>query len=301
MINQYNGEHSSQQFTDNSHRQKSGEDKMAQTPDYGNLGLNKVVNSLNQSATAIKAATQKLPSKIRSSLDEFLNEDDISVNYSTNTDTQDDQEFNQFVSEEQHKLVSEQVVRPNRPTTDSNMVDLQTKIMELERKLNEVSEIRIESSRESEKNLGLYQLRTTLKTLDLDESIIRTISKKAQFELNATDLMDQDVVFEYALRELHNIVTVAMPLYSKTDLQHKSVFTIVLSEVASGQTSMVYKLAATTKNSVVITFDPNKNSEELNFTSTMLGLEKKKANTLAELMTYCRQYENWHDGCLQHR
>jgi flagellar biosynthesis protein FlhF len=301
MINQYNGEGVSQSYK----AQNSGEREMSQTPNYGNLGLNKVVHSLNQSATAIKTATQKLPSKIRSSLDEFLTEDDMTAehdSYDTQSySSQDESDFDQFVKSHQATTPTEpKITRKTTPVQTNvnsasaqDVSELQSKILELEKKLNEVAENRPDqTAKNPEKNLGLFQLRTTLKTLDIDESIIRMISKKAQFELTPTDLMDQDVVFEYALRELHNMVMVAMPLYSKTEMQNKSVFTVVISEVASGQTSMVYKLAATTKNAVVITFDSNKKSEELNFTSTMLGLEKKRANSLAELMTFCRQFEN---------
>jgi len=304
MINQYNGEGVSQSYKE----QNSGEREMSQTPNYGNLGLNKMVHSLNQSASAIKTATQKLPSKIRSSLDEFLTEDnmtdDLESNETQRYGSQDESDFDQFVkshqastptsTQAQASTESKITRKPSQASAAGYEVsELQNKIIELEKKLNEFAENRPDqTSKNPEKNLGLFQLRTTLKTLDLDESIIRMISKKAQFELTPNDLMDQDIVFEFALRELHNMVMVSMPLYSKTEMQNKSVFTIIISEVASGQTSMVYKLAATTKNSVVITFDTNKKSEELNFTSTMLGLEKTKASSLAELMTLCRQYEN---------
>jgi flagellar biosynthesis protein FlhF len=299
MINQYNGEGVSQSYK----AQTSGESEMSQTPNYGNLGLNKMVSSLNQSATAIKAATQKLPSKIRSSLDEFLTEDDM-INGNENDQsqyhaTQDESDFNQFVKSHQAPTSQIQTEKKNvrkevnTSVSKHEVSELQNKILELEKKLTEVVENRQDQQVNSpEKNLGLLQLRTTLKTLDLDESIIRMISKKAQFELTPTDLMDQDIVFEFALKELHSMVMVSDPLYAKNDMQNKNVITVVLSEVASGQTSMVYKLAATTKNAVVITFDPNKKAEELSFTSTMLGLENKRANSLAEVMTFCRQCES---------
>ena len=64
---------------------------------------------------------------------------------------------------------------------------------------------------------GLIGLRSTLRTLDLSEPIIQRIIKKATFELTQEDIEDADLIYDFALREISEMVNVDMPLFSKTN------------------------------------------------------------------------------------
>lgn len=278
MIKHYNGD-----------REMS--DAKSNAGGYGSLGLNKMVTSLNAKANDIKEFTQKTSSRVRSSLDEFLSDDveseveENSIQQLDSVDLYADQDDDY----DDYNAIERSIAAPSVSNTVNSelksLVELQQqKIQELEKKFADIESRNIDERKQS----GLYQLRTTLKTLDLDENIILKIIKKAQFELSKNDIEDQDIIFEFALRELHNMINVSMPQYADRNIKDTT-FTILISEVATGQTTMALKLAAAQDNAVVLSFDPTGQSKPLDFSSKMLGVEVEKVSTIAQAVSFCRK------------
>src|SRR5690606_31741669 len=122
----------------------------------------------------------------------------------------------------------------------------------------------------------------TLRSLDINETYIQTLIKKGLFELTDTDVENADVVFEFALREMMNTVSTAMPLFSSTDNKKQPVITVFLSEMSCGQTSMVQKIGAMKPDSVIIknsvtTINP-KTTPPTPFAEKIFGLNVVKTN-----------------------
>jgi len=252
---------------------------------YGSLGLNKTVNS-----------TKNIASNIKNGLDEFL-----SLGEKENNSSAPDFDF----EEEMHRTPTpkpmarpsarveakyEAPVTENRPSRVSDeMMDKQrNKIEELEKKLYELSK-NFERIHKKEP-IGIYQLRTTLRSLDINEVYIQELIKKGLFELTETDAENADVVFEFALREMMNVVKTEMPLFSSTDAAKNPVITIFLSEASSGQSSMVQKIAAMKKDSVIIRNTNSINGgKKTSFTEKIFDLNIVKTSTIAEMVSECRK------------
>ena len=86
-----------------------------------------------------------------------------------------------------------------------------TKIDDLEKKLFELT--RSFERFHKKEPIGIYQLRTTLRSLDINEIYIQQLIKKGLFELTDSDVENADIVFEFALREMMTTVSTAMPLF----------------------------------------------------------------------------------------
>lgn len=237
------------------------------TNSYGNLGLNKVVNSVT-----------KASSKIKSSLDDFLSleekptfhEEEVQPIYE---DTLDSSQASNF--ELRHELKQQK-----------NQIEfLEQKLHELTQNLDSR-----ERSNTSEDYKGLSSLRMRLKTLELDEKIIQTILKKAHFELSKEELRSEEVVYEFALRELTNLIHVEMPLFSKVDLQKKPVVTVLLSEASCGQGNFSLKIANMMKGASIIRFRPDEDMGRPNhMAKDFFGIQIYNARSLQELLSLAKQ------------
>lgn len=303
MINKYNGE-------------KEVKKAPGAANGYGNLGLNKVVSQVTKSTDTIKGATAKTASRIKTSLDEFLSmepaqEETVDVSSLNETSTFENElnesiniedfssqqeTYNAYQQEEElsqedyvKREVSRSLPRSHREEElASSIKSQQQKIEQLENQLFELTRSIQNSSQEDDKS-EIYELRRTLKTLDLDESIIQRIIKKASFELSKEELNDQDSLFEFALRELNASIRVGHPLFSKLNKNNEAIFTVLVSEVSSGQTSMAYKLAKLASNSLVITYNKNQSEPTNDFAVKMLDINVVNATSISEIITYCRK------------
>jgi flagellar biosynthesis protein FlhF len=299
MINKYNG---NDDMVNESKREVKTPPRA--TSGYGGLGLNKVVSSISKSGEVIKDATTKTSNKIRASLDEFLSAEDVEQRPVANVvSSQFEQELNETMNLEETMTLDDSYGRDTIATEvqsslprshreeelSSSLKSQQQKIETLENQLFELTKA-IHTTHQNEQEDETYQLRKTLKTLDIDEVIIQRILKKASFELSREDLCDQDILFEFALRELNSSIRVGMPLFSKATVQNESVFTVLLSEVSSGQTSMALKLGRLCEDSIVITYNKNNIGEENNcFAIKMLNLNVVNATSISEIISLCRQ------------
>lgn len=274
---------------------------------YGGLGLNKVVNSVS-----------KAGSKFKNSLDDFL-----ATAEENQEEEQTQNNFQSFMPErlqqnnrpertsniinEAFSDVYEEEISYEEPTINHDRYQSQAsselalemkqqikhqqnQIELLERKLNELAQNLTVSHAHSGEHEGIKSLRMTLKTLDLNDKIILDITKKANFELTSEDLEDADVVYDFALRELNNSITTAMPLFSEARVQDKPVVTTLISETAAGQSSMALKLAVLKEDARVIQFRTQGIDKVNNeFAAQVFKLDIVVVDSLAHLMSESRK------------
>jgi flagellar biosynthesis protein FlhF len=251
--------------------QKSNATNNSSTP-YGGMGLNRQVKTVKDMGT-----------KLRSSLDDFLSAPEpVAVEEMrpepmrrpTPAATQNVGVDN-FVDND-----------PMLMEADSSLVDLQKKkIDDLERKLYELTQS-VERLDQKEP-IGIYELRTTLRSLDISDTYIQNLVKKLIFELDEDQNSDSDMVFEFALREMIKSINVEMPLFSTIDEESNPAITVLVSDNSSGQTSMLQKIAALKEDAVLI-----RNSEfdkSGSFAEKVFGLNVIQTNGIAEIVGECRK------------
>lgn len=167
-------------------------------------------------------------------------------------------------------------------TTQHKMELLEQKIMELsqnyqfnQKHLNEAK--------------GIFQLRTTLKTLDVDEAHILELIKKANYELSKEDLENPDVIFEFALQEMASSINTAIPLFAKIETG-EPVVTVLVSEAASGQSTMGTKIAVLKKDVVLIQYSQDaQNNASTDFAAQVFGIKVEKVQNFSEVVGLSRK------------
>lgn len=167
-------------------------------------------------------------------------------------------------------------------TTQHKMELLEQKIMELsqnyqfnQKHLNEAK--------------GIFQLRTTLKTLDVDEAHILELIKKANYELSKPDLENPDVIFEFALQEMASSINTAIPMFAKIE-NGEPVVTVLVSEAASGQSTMGTKIAVLKKDVVLVQYSQDGlNTTSSDFAAQVFGIKVEKVQSFSEVVGLCRK------------
>lgn len=165
----------------------------------------------------------------------------------------------------------------------------QHKVELLEQKILELSQNYHFNQKHLNEAKGVFQLRTTLKTLDVDESHILDLIKKANYELSKEDLENADVLFEFALREMAGSIHTAIPLFAKVDTG-EPVVTVLVSEAASGQSSMGTKIAVLKKDVVLIQYSQDaQNSNSTDFAAQVFGIRVEKVQSYSEVVGLTRK------------
>ncbi|EQC47484.1 GTPase [Bacteriovorax sp. Seq25_V] len=274
---------------------------------YGKVALNKPVatSAPEMTSSLDHFLSEDTPTKNSvKSFDDFLSERDgaldeeIKIDYSSNyeqTHAQDMEEEEddfeeiyqpQQQSQTQNRAETRIVSTPDR-TYDAQIEAQKSKIDELEKKLFELTR-NVQSFNKPEA-LGIQELMSSLRSLDIEDTFIQKVVRKAHFELSATDKEDADVVFDFALREMLSEINVQMPLFSSVDNAEKKVVTVVISDVTSGQSTMLRKIASLKKDSVIVR---NKGSEEFKegetFSEKFFGIETKVCKTISEIVAATR-------------
>lgn len=144
-------------------------------------------------------------------------------------------------------------------------------------------------SLERKEPTGVYQLRTTLRSLDIADKYIQQLIRKTAFDLSDEERQNSDIVFEYALREMVEKIRTDMPLFSKVNEEETPVITVLLSEISSGQTSMVLKLGALKPDAVLIQKQKKNQGENIQFYEKLFGLKVVRCETGAEVVAECRK------------
>lgn len=256
---------------------------------YTNLGLNKQVQSLKD-----------MGSRVRNSLDDFLS-GDAQDHFDGNEGLalgQRPEVLNipsgatQQVRQEEVYVAPVQEQRREAPQAQAGLnneaqeviQDQRRKIDALEKKLYELTKsVERIDKREPE---GIFQLRTTLRSLSIAEHTVNELLRKAMFELKESELQDPDVVFEFTLREMLERVPTAMPKFSNLDGSETPFLTVLVSDNSCGQTSMLYKLGALRKGSVLVQYQPGKSKT---FTETMFDLQVEKVTTIPDIISCIRK------------
>ncbi len=261
---------------------------------YGSVALNRQVSST-------KGIASQLKSGIRDSLDDFLSLGEKDTKNSRTSEFNFDEEIEASkpipTPNRREPVASRAQIASSSSTSSSRLVGdemfekQKNKIDDLEKKLFELT--RSFERINKKEATGIYQLRTTLRSLDINEAYIQQLIKKGLFELTESEVENSDVVFEFALREMMNVVSTALPLFSSAtsskDAQKNPVITVFLSEKSCGQTSMVQKIGALKKDSVIIKNINSVNDQKSNFTEKIFGLQIIRASGIAEIVSECRK------------
>ena len=294
---------------------------------YGSLGLNKVVNTLQKGQASLGDFTNKTSSMIKNSLDDFLTTGEEESNF--DIDSADEEtpvtfkvnNNNRGKYSEPPAPQREQIqVRRDRPVEDS--VDInprresqaqpqapaqssvsreaynelkqelrttQHRMELLEQKLLEMSQNYQFNQKHLNEAKGIFQLRTTLKTLDVDEAHILELIKKANYELSKADLENPDVIFEFALKEMASSINTGIPLFAKIE-NGDPVVSVLVSEAASGQSTMGTKIAVLKKDVVLIQYSQDaQNNASTDFAAQVFGIKVEKVQNFSEVVGLCRK------------
>jgi flagellar biosynthesis protein FlhF len=266
---------------------------------YGQMGLNRVVNQIARGTAEIAGAAKNTSQVLKRGLDDFLsNDQDLEME----DDALEDEPViprarpNARATSSQQAPVQAQ--HPEQPATMSReMKELvnelrqelrtqQHKIDSLEKKIHELNPSGLSSANSDAR--GVHQLRTSLKALEVDESIVLDLLRKATYELSKEDLENPDVVFEFALKEMTQSVHVSMPLFST--VQGEPVITILLSEAAAGQSSMSMKIAVLKNDVEIIQYSTEGSAQgTADFAAQVFGLKIHKPQNPAEIIQLCRK------------
>lgn len=303
MINSYSGPHDAT-INDVSMPKTSGRG-------YGSMGLNKKVSTLKDDKKA----------DITSGLDAFLNKgndfddrsfiDTLEEKKVTDLETDIDSTLIDMYSAE-HSIMNEDIVHKEVKRSNTNddfksQLDLsnqyadqkevqarlddghEDRIKTLEDKLEELS-LGIKGLERSEPK-GIYGLRSTLKSLGIEENYIRMIISKSLFELSEDDLEDADSTIEFALEYMLKHVKCELPLFTSSNSNIISTITIMLSDGCSGQSSMTLKLASMKNNSIVIRANMGAANPliEDSFTEKILSISTVNVSSMTELVSECRK------------
>lgn len=283
---------------------------------YGNIGLNKVVNTLAKGSASLADMTSKTSSIIKNSLDDFLteeNDSDSDFGFDSEEDSYVEpvrtsgkySEPPQSRSQPRMQAYEDSVETPRTvapPEQRSNNVSreaynelkmelrtTQHKLELLEQKIGELSQNHQFNQRHLNEAKGVYQLRTTLRTLDVSEAHILELIKKANYELSKEDLENPDIVFEFALQDMASSIHTEIPLFAKID-NESPVITVLLSEAASGQSTMGTKIAVLKKDVVLVQYSQDaQNNASTDFAAQVFGIRVEKVQNFSEVVGICRK------------
>jgi flagellar biosynthesis protein FlhF len=281
---------------------------------YGSMGLNRVVNTLAKGSAGLADMTSKTSSLIKSSLDDFLTDseesgfdidsaDDIPVRPSQNSGKyseppQSRQPGKKFVEETHEEVRAPQASQAapsnsvSREVYSELKLELKTtqhKLELLEQKILELSQNYQFNQKHLNEAKGIFQLRTTLKTLDVNEAHILELIKKASYQLSKEDLENPDVIFEFALQEMASSINTGIPLFAKIE-NGEPVVTLLVSEAASGQSTMGTKIAVLKKDVVLIQYSQDaQNNASTDFAAQVFGIKVEKVQNFSEVVGLCRK------------
>jgi flagellar biosynthesis GTPase FlhF len=132
------------------------------------------------------------------------------------------------------------------------------------------------------------ELRQILRSFDLSEGIISSVLRKAQFELSEDELNNEDILYDLTLREIGEYITVRPASFSLSENLNEANITVLVSEGASGQSSMAQKLVKMCPNSTLIEFSNNRNNSK-SFVSSFLEIDYFHCDSLQLLSSKVRE------------
>lgn len=262
---------------------------------YGNMGLNKVVKTVSKASNKIKnslddfLAMEDEPRNIEKS---YIEEQTTQTNPASELSSEEIEQYRAELNDYHQRQEAKEISHTNEVSVEFQQ-QLKTQnhqIALLEEKLFELTQKLSEKSPEDSGPKGVMALRTTLRSLELSEVIVQSIIKKALFELEREALDDADILYEFALREINEMVNVKMPLFSDSESKDQQVVTVLLSESSAGQSSMAMKVAMMQKNIRVIRLRENEHtSQNSDFVAKIFNLDLVCVQNLSLLMTEAKK------------
>ncbi|MGI4991659.1 hypothetical protein ACRXCV_03480 [Halobacteriovorax sp. GFR7] len=283
----------------NSHDQNTnGQSQANSLNGYGSLGLNRKVSAVEENS-----------SQANSGLDDFLNSIDREE-VKKATANAESEHFNDFLNgdfsleeEIQEEVIVErpqvQQARPVQPqsyheTRANNeevnelMETQRNKIDELEKKIFELTQS--VQGMTKPQALGVKEMVTIFRSLDIEERYIQKVVRKANFELSDEEKENPDTVFEFALKEMMGEVRTAMPLFSSVDNEESKTVTVIISDASCGQSSMLTKLSALKQDSVIIRNKANTGfKDNTSFSEKFFNVESNICESISEIVAQTRK------------
>lgn len=253
---------------------------------YGNLGLNKTVKMLNP-LEAEKSSSRK--ANRGSGLDDFLNvppSEEEEEPYDSQPPLKEELPRNvrQFNPQQANNARSTSSTASSSHTdenTQKRIDDLELKLFELGKSIERFDQ------REAQ---GIYSLRVSLRSLNINEKYVQKILRKALFDLKREEQENPEVALDYALKDMINVIKVESALFAKPETSGRPVITVLLSEVASGQSSMMLKLGALKRDSVLIKSSINsQENQEESFTEKIFGMNIIRVKGIAAIVAETRK------------
>lgn len=294
---------------------------------YGSMGLNKVVNTIAKGSTSLSDITTKTSSMIKNSLDDFLTDGEESgfdIDSADEVPQARSANRGKYAEPPQAPQAPRQSRPAQRPASSEDTVEIsrsareaapapqpapqqgvvsreaynelklelrttQNKLELLEQKILELAQNYQFNQKHLNEAKGIFQLRTTLKTLDVDEAHILELIKKATYEFSKEDLENPDVIFEFALQEMASSINTAIPLFARIETG-EPVITVLVSEAASGQSTMGTKIAVLKKDVVLIQYSQDaQNNQSTDFAAQVFGIKVEKVQNFSEVVGLCRK------------
>ncbi len=232
---------------------------------YANLGLNRSL----QKPTQINESHSK---SWDSELDSFLSSKQTGSSNKNTTQQQEIPVRESFYDTDELNLLKKknELLEQKVNQSNENYQELKAKYQELESFLSL-------HTLDEQKQSALGRLRTTLKTLDLDEIIIKKIIDKAQLDFKDDQLQNDDLICDYALSFLEKMIHI------REDVKQVPV-TVLISEGSCGQSSLACKLAAKSDKKMAIVKLAAKNLEQFDIAGDFLQIDITTANKVQEAL-----------------
>ncbi len=283
----------------NSHDQNTnGQSQTNSLNGYGSLGLNRKVSAVEENS-----------SQANSGLDDFLNSIDREEVKKAAANAESEH-FNDFlngdfsledeIQEEviverpqvqQSRPVQSQPLHENRANNEevNELMETQrNKIDELEKKIFELTQS--VQGMTKPQALGVKEMVTIFRSLDIEERYIQKVVRKANFELSDEEKENPDTVFEFALKEMMGEVRTAMPLFSSVDNEESKTVTVLISDASCGQSSMLTKLSALKQDSVIIRNKANTGfKDNTSFSEKFFNVESNICESISEIVAQTRK------------
>lgn len=254
---------------------------------YGNLGLNRAVKMIPKDEEGMSTSqTMKKPARQTSGLDDFLNapQPQVEEDYFEEREAPQPRNVKQFAPPQVNN------VRPIPAAPQERVEDeeMQKRVDDLELKLYELSKsFERMDQREAQ---GIYSLRVSLRSLNINEKYVQSILRKALFDLKREEQENADTVLDYALKDMINAIKVEPSMFAMPEFSGRPVITVLLSEAAAGQSSMLLKLGALKRDSVLIKNEQNSNeNQEESFTEKLFGMNVQRVKGIPSIVAETRK------------
>ncbi len=151
--------------------------------------------------------------------------------------------------------------------------ELENKIVGLEKKIESIT---------NNDPYNLFELRTTLRSLEIDEKCIQEVIKKVLSQFSRKEIQNTEGLYEFVLQEMLSKINTSI-----ADVGSSSSVTLFLSESQCGQSCTIKKMAALKEGSVIIS--KNK-SHEKDFAKEIYGIKSLNASSFSDIVTFTKEY-----------